>query len=161
MTDEPADRVPRDAFTLAAAQLARVFDAARWDVRLYSQDLDGRVYAAEPVVAAARGFLLRGPSSHLTVLVRDESRLRLEGNRLVDLLQRLPSRAGLRVPRPEDSDLNEDLVVVDGLVYYYPLRRDPPAGPVESRRDAAVLGKRLADAWELAEPSVEFRQLTV
>ena len=161
MTDAASPSPAPDALAAAAGRLAALIGRARSEVRIYAYDLDARLYAAEPVLEAARAFLLRSPSSRLAVLLRDETRLRLEGNRLVDLMQRLPSRTGLRVPRPEDTDLAEDLVVVDGHTYYYPLRRDPPAEPVESRRDAVVLAKRLAEAWEFAEVSMEFRHFTV
>lgn len=161
MNDTSQPTTFRDAFAPVSERLAGLIARAHSEVRLFAFDLDGRLYAAEPVLEATRAFLLRGPTSHFAVLIRDESRLRLEGNRLVDLLKRLPSRAAVRVTRPEDTDLNEDLLVVDGHTYYYPLRRDPPAEPVESRRDATVLAKRLAEAWDFAEPSVEFRQFTV
>jgi len=36
-------------------------------------ELDGRVYAAEPVLAAVRRFLLRSPKSQLQILIQDES----------------------------------------------------------------------------------------
>ena len=161
MTDatRPADSAL--GYAAASLRLADLVGRARTEVRVYANDLDGRVYATDPVLEAVRAFLLRSPASHFAVLLRDETRLRLEGSRLTDLLGRLPSRAGVRVVRAEDTDLKEDLVVADGRVYFYPLRRDPPAEPVESRRDAAVLGKRLAEAWEFAEPSVEFRHLPV
>lgn len=161
MTDTPQPTAFRDAFAAVSERLAGLIARARSDVRVYANDLDARLYAAEPVLEATRAFLLRGPTSHFAILIRDEGRLRVEGNRLVDLLKRLPSRASVRVTRPEDTDLNEDLLVVDDHTYYYPLRRDPPAEPVESRRDAIVLAKRLAEAWEFAEPSAEFRQFTV
>ena len=54
MTDEPKATAPLDFYAAAAAELTRLFDAARWDVRLYSHDLDGRVYATEEVLDAVK-----------------------------------------------------------------------------------------------------------
>lgn len=161
MTDEPAGQAPRDAFSQAGAQLARLFDAARWDVRLWSQDLDSRIYATEPMLEAVRQFLLRSPKSRLRILLLDESRVRMEGSRLIDLLQRLPSRAAVHTPaaeRGDESRLGEDVVVVDAARYFRPLARDDDgSGPVESRRESAVLAQRFDELWDHSEPSVEFR----
>jgi hypothetical protein len=160
MIEEETQR--RDFFAAAAEELARLFDRARWDVRLYSHDLDSRVYATEGMLEAVRAFLLRSPKSHLRILLQDESRIRMEGSRLVDLLQRLPSRASVRAAKPEDRDdnpLGDDLVLIDEGVYFRPLTRgdDDSHAPVESRRDATVLAQRFAELWDHAEPSVEFR----
>lgn len=162
MTHDPQETAPRDFFATAAEHLGRLFDAARWDVRLYSRDLDSRVYATEPVLTAVRQFLLRSPKSHLRILLQDESRVRMEGSRLIDLLQRLPSRAAVHTPAPDQGDdarLGDDLVVVDEEIYFHPLTRgdDDRPGPVESRRDAVVLAQRFSDLWDQSEPSVEFR----
>jgi hypothetical protein len=164
MTDDQDAPKPRDFFAAAVEQLARLFDVARWDVHLYSLDLDGRVYAAEPVLAAVRRFLLRSPKSQLQILLQDESRVRMEGSRLIDLLQRLPSRAAVRTPPAEQGDaarLGDDVVVIDERVYFRPLARgeDDRHAPVESRRDAAVLVQRFTDLWDQSGPSVEFRHL--
>jgi len=162
MTDEPKATAPLDFYAAAAAELTRLFDAARWDVRLYSHDLDGRVYATEEVLDAVRRFLLRSPKSQLRILLQDESRVRLEGSRLIDLLQRLPSRATVRAAPAEQSDetrLGNDVVVLDEEVYFRPLTRtdDDRHAAVESRRDAVVLAQRFLDLWDKSEPSVEFR----
>jgi hypothetical protein len=161
MTDEPAGHAPRDAFAQAATQLARLFETARWDVRLYTHDLDSRVYATEPMLEAVRQFLLRSPKSALRILLLDESRVRMEGSRLIDLLQRLPSCAAVHTPaveRVDDARLGDDVVVVDETRYLRPLARggDGPA-PVESRRESAVLAQRFDELWDHSEPSVEFR----
>jgi hypothetical protein len=164
MTEERDSSAPGDFFTEAATQLARLVDSARWDVRLWSRDLDGRVYAAEPVLETVRRFLLRGPKSQLRILLLDESGVRMQGSRLIDLLQRLPSRAAVHTPaaeQAEDARLGDDLVVVDECRYFRPLARGDGGqqGPIESRRDAAVLAQRFADLWDQSEPSVEFRHL--
>ena len=162
MTEEPSAIAPRDFFAAAAEELARLFDAARWDVRLYSQDLDGRIYAAESVLEAVRQFLLRSPKSQLRILLQDEGHVRMQGSRLVDLLQRLPSRAAVYTPAMEYVDearLGDDVVVVDETRYLRPLARGGD-GPVtiESRRDSVVLAQRFDELWDQSEPSVEFRQ---
>lgn len=162
MTDEQSGKAPRDFFAVAADQLARLFASAHWDVRLFSRDLDSRIYATEPVLAAVRQFLLRSPKSQLRILLQDESRVRMEGSRLIDLLQRLPSRAAVHTPAPDqgdDSRLGDDVVVVDESLYFRPLARGDGDGhaPVESRRDAVVLAQRFSDLWDQSEPSVEFR----
>jgi hypothetical protein len=162
MTAEPTVDTPRDFFVVAAEQLARLFDAARWDVRLYSHDLDSRVYATELMLTAVRQFLLRSPKCQLRILLQDESRVRMEGSRLIDLLQRLPSRAAVRAASSEQTDdarLGDDVVIVDEQVCFRPLRRAEDGGqaPVGSRRDAVVLAQRFTDLWDQSEPSVEFR----
>lgn len=163
MTDDPQGSAPRDVFARTAEQLARLFDGARWDVLVYTRDLDSRLYAAEPVLEAVRQFLLRSPKSHLRILLLDESRVRMEGSRLIDLLQRLPSRAAVHTPAAghgEDARLGEDLVVIDEGVYFRPTARgDDAHGPVESRRDAVVLAQRFTELWDQSVPSVEFRHL--
>jgi hypothetical protein len=164
MTDGPNGSPPLDFYAAAAAELARLFDAARWDVCLYSHDLDGRVYATEEVLEAVRRFLLRSPKSQLRIILQDESRVRLEGSRLIDLLQRLPSRATVRAAPTEQSDekrLGSDVVVLDEEVYFRPLARteDDRHAAVESRRDAVVLAQRFLEVWDRSEPSVEFRHL--
>lgn len=161
MTDASATTAPQDFFAAAATQLAQLFESAHRDVCLYSRDLDSRVYAAEPVLAAVRQFLLRSPRSQLRILVQDESRVRMEGSRLIDLLQRLPSRAAVHTPpaeHGEDTRLGDDVIVVDESVYFRPLRRDDDRhAPVASRRDAAVLAQQFTELWDRAEPSLEFR----
>lgn len=163
MTDGPQVNAPRDFFANATEQLVRLFDSARWDVLVYTRDLDSRIYAAEPVLEAVRQFLLRSPKSHLRILLLDESRVRMEGSRLIDLLQRLPSRAAVHTPaveQVEEPRLGDDVVVVDESVYFRPAtRRDDAQVPVESRRDAAVLAQRFSDLWDQSEPAVEFRHL--
>jgi hypothetical protein len=162
MSEQQTGNAPSDFFAVAAEQLAQLLDAARWDVRLFSRDLDSRVYAAEPVLEAVRRFLLRSPKSHLRILVQDESRVRMEGSRLIDLLQRLPSRAVVHATAAEQGDdtrLGDDVVIVDETLYFRPLTRrdDDRHAPIESRRDAAALAQRFTDLWDQSEPSVEFR----
>jgi len=164
MTDGLNETPPLDFYAAAAAELERLFDAARWDVRLHSHDLDSRVYATEAVLEAVRRFLLRSPKCQLRILLQDESRVRLEGSRLIDLLQRLPSRAAVRAAPLEQSDetrLGDDVAVFDEEVYFRPLTRtkDDRHAAVESRRDAVVLAQRFLDLWDKSEPSVEFRHL--
>ncbi len=162
MSEGQTEPGPLDFYAAAADELTRLFDAARWDVRLYSHDLDSRVYATEGMLEAVRRFLLRSPKSQLRILLQDESRVRLEGSRLIDLLQRLPSRATVRAAPVEQSDetrLGGDVAVFDEAVYFRPLTRteDDRHAAVESRRDATVLAQRFLEVWDHSEPSVEFR----
>jgi hypothetical protein len=161
MTDTASDE--RDYLEKASERLAVLLASARADVRIYTRDLDPRVYATEPMLAAARQFLLRGPQVRLDILVQDDGRLRADGNRLIDLLQRLPSRTGVRVPLPEQTDFVEDTVLIDDRIYIRPLIRDRAgkAEPVESRAEMARLIQRFTDLWEFAEPSVEFRHFVL
>jgi hypothetical protein len=161
MTDTASD--DRDYLEKASERLAVLLASARADVRIYTRGLDPRLYAAEPMLAAARQFLLRGPQVRLDVLVQDDGRLRADGNRLIDLLQRLPSRTGVRVPLPEQTDFAEDTVLIDDRIYIRPLIRDRAgnAEPVESRAEMARLIQRFTDLWEFAEPSAEFRHFVL
>jgi hypothetical protein len=156
MSDSGKDE--RDYLAKASERLAVLIASARADVRIYTRDLDPRLYATEPMLAAARQFLLRGPQVRLDILVQDDSRLRADGNRLIDLLQRLPSRTGVRVPLPEQTDFSDDTVLVDDRIHFRPLIRSGSGGsePVESRAEAARLIQRFTNLWEFAEPSAEF-----
>jgi hypothetical protein len=161
MTDTAGDA--GDYLEKASGRLAVLLASARTDARIYTRDLDPRLYATEPMLAAARQFLLRGPQVRLDILVQDDSRLRADGNRLIDLLQRLPSRTGVRVPLPEQTDFADDIVLIDDRIYLRPLVRDRagPSQPVESRAEMARLIQRFTDLWEFAEPSAEFRHFVL
>jgi hypothetical protein len=161
MNDTGSDE--RDYLAKASERLAVLLASARTDVRIYARDLDPRVYATEPMLASARQFLLRGPQVRLDILVQDDSRLRADGNRLIDLLQRLPSRTGVRVPLPEQTDFIDDILLVDDRIYLRPLVRDRAGAsqPVESRAEMARLTQRFTDLWEFAEPSAEFRHFVL
>lgn len=161
MNDTGSD--DRDYLAKASERLAVLLASARADVRIYTRDLDPRVYATEPMLAAARQFLLRGPQVRLDILVQDDSRLHADGNRLIDLLQRLPSRTGVRVPLPEQTDFTDDTLLIDDRIHLRPLVRDRAGAsqPVESRAEMARLIQRFTNLWEFAEPSVEFRHFVL
>lgn len=70
-------------------------------IRLYSTDFEPWLYSHADTADACKNFLLAHENSRLQVLLRDSRRLVEEGHRLLPLIERISSRAEIRLVHPD------------------------------------------------------------
>lgn len=80
-----------------AEQALLLITQARRELTLYSTDFEPWLYSHQETADACKNFLLGSPHNRLRILLHDSSRMLQEGHRLLPLIERLSSRAEVRL----------------------------------------------------------------
>lgn len=146
-----------------AAALA-IVRSARHQLWLASPDLEPAIYDQEDFVAAVKQLALSGRGAAIHILVGDIRNAVLQGHRLVDLAQRLPSLIEIRRVVPEASGHFESALLLNDVGSWM-RRPDPLSFDGEGHyQDAPRQRQCLQDfshAWDRAEAETRLRVLKV
>jgi hypothetical protein len=149
-----------DEARAAALALAR---QARRTLRIFSRDLDGRLYSNEAFRSAVSELARASRYSGLSILVQDPARAVRDGHRLIDLAQALSSHIGVRRVAPDWQEEPGACLLADetGVLWRpngegYEGSVDFAAGP-----RARELRQWFDTVWEHSEPDPEFRRLGI
>ncbi len=152
-----------DLDSLVAANLA-IIQGARQTVCLASPDLDPAVLDTDAVLEAMRAVASRGRGGEIRLLVHDAAQLLVTGHRLIELVQRLPSRCSVRViSDPHDRASDQALVLNDNGGYLVRphadalVARGSTCDPLEHAR----LRPQFERMWQRARLAHELRALDI
>jgi predicted GNAT family N-acyltransferase len=101
---------------------------ARRDVRIFSQELDPKLFDDAGLLEALSRFARRHQHARVTILVHDSRRMVRDGHRMLDLVRRLSSSMSIRLVHPDLRDRDDTFVVADGTGVVSIPRHDTPAG---------------------------------
>jgi len=148
--------------TLAATAL--LLDDARYEIAIYTRDLDPALLDVPATLEAIRRIALSGRRAQVRILLQEPRRAVTEGHRLVALAQRLPSAIALRTPVDErDLQYPSAFLVTDARGYFFRslASRLEGEGSTYAPGRHAQLVELFERVWERSEPSAELRQLGV
>lgn len=150
-----------DAESARAAVLA-VIRSLRRELVIFSRDLEAGVYGHPEVLEALKHAVIAHPNTRVRILVLDPQRARSDGNRLIDLAQRLSSIFAFRTPTEEvDRQYAGCYLASDGGAWFErPLAsRFDGEGSSQGRARVAQWLEHFNPIWERAEPTAELREL--
>ena len=142
----------------AALALAR---QARRSLRIFSRDLDGRLYSNEPFRDAVSALARADRHTHVHILVQDPTRAVRDDHRLIGLAQHLASHIGVRRVAADWQHENCACLLADDHGVLWRPAGDRFEGWVDFAAGprAHELRKWFDDIWESSEPDPEFRRL--
>jgi hypothetical protein len=134
---------------------------ARRSLDIVSRELDPPLYDHQDFAEAVRRLAVSNRRAEIRVLVVEPAPIAARGHRLVDLAQRLSSFIQLRVPAPEQRELNEAWVVADKIGYVHRRLADRYAATVnfDDPRESVRLTNRFEEIWQRANPDPNLRRL--
>lgn len=92
----------------------QLLQQARQLVRIYSPELEFWLYDNDAFVDACKNFLLRHEGCRLQILLHDSRQLVSGSHRLLTLVERLSSRAQIRLTDPEYQAIADCWLSIDG-----------------------------------------------
>ncbi len=146
-----------DAADAALAQATQ----ARLSLRIFSHDLDARLYSNEAFSSAVSALARAGRRTFIRILVQDPSRAVQDDHRLIGLIQHLPSHIEVRRVGPDWRNERVAFQIADEQGVLWRPAADRFEGSVDFHAGprARELRKWFDDVWEHSEPDPEFRRL--
>lgn len=144
----------------AALSLAR---QARYSLRIFTRDLDRRLYSNAPFREAVSVLARRSRHSFVRILVQDPTDAIRSDHRLIGVIQHLSSHVGVRRVGPDWRNEVSAALLADehGLLYRpYGDRFEGTANFAAGPR-AIEYRTWFDDVWENSVPDPEFRRLGI
>lgn len=144
----------------AAVAIARL---ARRELAVFTHDLEPQLYDDGEFLEAARQLALAGRGARIRILLKDSTRMRLRGNRLVGLARQLPSYVEIRKPHADYMDVHETFIIADerGLLYRKLADRWEGNANLDDPARARDKLKLFEEIWQRSHADPEARQLSV
>ncbi len=148
---------PGDAADAALALATQ----ARLSLRIFTHDLDQRLYSNEAFYSAMSALARSAQRTFIRILVQDPSRAVQNHHRLIGLIQHLPSHIGVRRVGADWRDERFAFQIADeqGLLWRPDADRFEGSVDFHAGPRARELRKWFDDVWEYSEPDPEFRRL--
>lgn len=162
----PGADIPAISLTLRNRDEVRqhslqLLQQARHLVRIYSPDLEPWLYDNIAFVTACKDFLLRHENNRLQILLQDSQRLVAEGHRLLALIERLGSRAQIRLINSEQQENIDCWLSVDGHGLLLRKTSAPYQGQLWCGRPANARPylEQFDAMWELSRADINLRRM--
>lgn len=139
----------------------RMTSQARRQLLLFTQDLAPDLYDQQPFLTALQSLALKGPSSHIQILVIDSQKAIKNGHRLVEMARHLSSRIELRRPIAEYRERGDEYLLVDdsGFMHRHNGALYEAVANFSAPLPVRHLEASFREAWEHSEPDPELRRL--
>ncbi|WP_051081807.1 hypothetical protein [Thioalkalivibrio sulfidiphilus] len=136
---------------------------ARRRLWILSPDLDAFIYNDPDLVDAVSALARRSRHADVRILIQDSRSLPSGGHRLVDLALRISSRIHLRRQPPDETRLDESMVLIDSGGYLHQRRAADPVAMADAYAPPRVqtLEGRFRTFWTHAMPDPELRRLKI
>lgn len=144
----------------AALSLAR---QARYSLRLFTRDLDRRLYSTEAFREAVSVLARRSRHTFVRILVQDPTDAIRSDHRLIGLVQHLSSHVGVRRVAPDwQKEVSAGLLADEHGLLHRPYG-DRLEGTVDFAAGPRAIEYRtwFDDVWENSVPDPEFRRLGI
>ncbi|MFI4970637.1 MAG: GNAT family N-acetyltransferase [Lysobacterales bacterium] len=148
----------------ALAAVADLLADARFEIAIYTRDLDPALFDVPATLDALKRIALSGRNARIRVLVQDARTPLADGHRLIALAQRLSSAIALRTPVDErDLQYPSAFLITDRRGYLFRVlgSRLEGEGSTYAPGRHAQLREFFDQVWERSVPSEELRQLAV
>ena len=136
---------------------------ARRLVRIYSQELDARLFDTPELAAALSALARRHQATRTQVMIHDSMKIVRDGHGIVDLAQRLPSSIEIRKAHDDQYQTHFTYVLVDNEAYLMMPRHFEYAGYC-NYGDAARVRRHnvhFDEQWGRAQPDPNLRVLSL
>ena len=152
-------------------QLHSVEEARALAIQMVSQagrSLDLLTTDLEPVLYDQQGFLeafkqlaLKSKVARIRILLQDNSLVRNQGHRLIELVQRLPSTVELRKPNRVSREFQENFLLVDDCGYLHRrlIGRYQLSACCNDRLQVSQFESLFTEIWENGEADRELARL--
>lgn len=151
-----------DRNALCAAVLEVIQQSGR-TLRLYSTDFEPWLYSRAEVVEACKEFLLAHENNRLQVLLHDSRRLNTEGHLLLPLIERISSRAEIRLVHPEYEIHHGNWLSLDEKALFYCPTPGKFLATLFSNQSARSrpANQKFDAMWAVARPDPDLRRMTL
>ncbi len=141
----------------------QLLQQARHLVRICSPDLEHWLYDNDAIVEACKDFLLRHEGNRLQILLHDSQRLLSDGHRMLMLVERLSSRAQIRLIHVEHQTTVDCWLSVDGHGLLLRKTSAPYQGQLLCGQPAKVRPylEQFAAMWDLSRTDINLRRMTL
>jgi predicted GNAT family N-acyltransferase len=160
---EPRTLVAEDR-DQAIAAVAELLAEARYELAIYTRDLDPGLLDLAPILDAIKHIALSGKRARVRIIVQEPRKALADGHRLIALAQRLPSIVEFRVPQEEhDRQYASAFLINDCRGYFFRTlaSRNEGEGSTYAPGRHAQLREYFDQVWERSLPSEELRQLAL
>jgi predicted GNAT family N-acyltransferase/CheY-like chemotaxis protein len=143
--------------------IAGLLADARYELAIYTRDLDPLLFDTTAALEAIKRIALSGRHARIRVIVQDARKAVADGHRLIALAQRLPSVIAIRTPVDEqDLQYAAAFLLNDRRGYLFrPLGNRPDGeGSTYAPGRHAQLTALFDQVWERSTPSEELRLLS-
>ncbi len=136
---------------------------ARRSLRIFTRDLDARLYSHEAYRDAVSALARHRPGSDIRILVQDPTPAIKAGHRLTGLIQHLSSHVGARRVANDWADEPCAFLIADGRGLLWRRNGTRYEGLADFRAGprAAELTRWFDQVWDSSEPDPEFRNLAL
>jgi hypothetical protein len=136
---------------------------ARRKLRLFTRDLEPRLYDREPFYQALRQLAISGRNVDIQILVMDSDRVVKEGHRLIDLGRRLTTYIRFRRVASDYLDNPSSYLVVDdrGFLYRSLATQYNAVADFNNPYRAQELSRHFDEIWQHSGPDPNLRQLHI
>jgi predicted GNAT family N-acyltransferase len=148
----------------AVAAIADLLADARYEIAIYTRDLDPALLDVQPILDAIKRIALSGRRARVRVLVQEPRKALTDGHRLIALAQRLPSVIELRTPQEETDRTYASAFLINdrrGYLFRTLASRNEGEGSTYAPGRHAQLREYFDQVWERSVPSEELRHLAL
>lgn len=136
---------------------------ARRKLRLFTRDLEPRLFDREPFYQALRQLAIAGPNVEIQVLVMDSDRVVKQGHRLINLGRRLSTYIHFRRVAEDYLDNPSSYLVVDDQGYLFRSLATQYNGVADFNNPyrALELSRHFEEIWQHSGADPNLRQLHI
>jgi hypothetical protein len=158
---ETPDIYPLHSADEARELVLRMASQASRSLDLLTTDLEPALYDQPEFLEAFKQLALKSKVARIRILLQDNSLVRSQGHRLIELAQRLPSTVELRKPDRAFREFAENFMLVDDCGYLHRrlLGRYQATACFNDRLQVSQWESLFTEAWEAAEPDMELARL--
>ena len=134
-------------------------ESARRDIVICRPEAIMPLFDSDEAISEMVRVARRAPQTGLKVLLREYEPVRFEGSRVMQSIQRIPTKAECRLLEDHPEWRSETLVVVDeaeGLIVAHKTGR---LTPLSERAQVRIQLNRFITLWDAARPAHEMRRL--
>ncbi len=132
-------------------------------LRIFSRDLDRRLFDNSDFIAACKTLALRSHFCRIEILLMNSRQITAQGHRLLNLARALSSRIEIRRPEKQFEKLRHFSLTVDGQGYIYRTINDRYEGTASYHdpRYCRELDKDFDTIWQRSNVDPELRSLKI
>jgi hypothetical protein len=136
---------------------------AHQHIRLFSRDLDRRIFGSEEVVDAFTKLATSSSHAYIQILMQDTSSLVHQSHRMLDLSRRISSYIEIRVADIMHQSLSENFYLFDEEGWVKRAHPNEYVGEADfhDARSVRDFEHRFKIMWERGEPDLQLRRMNI
>lgn len=158
---EDTDRLVLDSYEDGQKAAIKLLESARREVLFFSYDLQPRMVNNKAASDALLGILRKSQKAIIKILITDNSAIKRDGHRWLEIARRFTSNIAIRQPSPEDSRGVHTYLLVDDKALLYKPHADDYEGflSMHAAEEVKQYKKAFTEIWDSAIPDPEVGRL--